>query len=72
MMPSCFYCGEPAPLFCDFKDCDRPICTAHAKRIGQVCYRSKNKRMSDSIDHCKSHDEVNGDKDSDSRRAALR
>ena len=60
-MLHCFYCGERASFLCDYPDCDRPICAGHTRRIGFVCYRARNKRLSDTVDCCTTHDDWKGD-----------
>lgn len=71
MTPACHYCPKPAVVFCDhfegkgglsvvkdgkaLQTCDRPICNEHRRKVGHVCYRGKNKKLSDTIDHCKVH-----------------
>lgn len=59
----CHYCSNPAVAYCDYimetrplVGCDRAICNAHRAKKGHVCYRSKNKKMSDSIDYCTAHE----------------
>lgn len=65
---TCHYCPKPAVAYCDFivvgprgttgiQTCDRAICADHCRRVGHICARGRNKKLSGTIDHCKEHHE---------------
>jgi hypothetical protein len=63
---TCHYCPKPAVAYCDFPvnrfgllrelvTCDRAICEDHCRRVGHICARGRNKKLSGTIDYCKEH-----------------
>lgn len=61
---TCHYCDRAAVAYCDFVvrrqgvhvwTCDRAICSDHLQRVGFICFRGRNKKASDTVDHCKEH-----------------
>lgn len=61
--PKCHYCDSEAVAYCDYPlygdpilTCSRAICNHHRRHVGHLCYRGKNKKLSDSIDYCSYHE----------------
>lgn len=46
----CYFCHRKATLYCDGKNCDRPICQFHAQTLAMYCVGRG--RKSNTIDVC--------------------